>query len=1143
MGEVYRARDTMLQRDVALKLLPERATQNRTATARFIQEARAVSALNHPNIVTIYEIGEADEGQYIAMESVEGHTLRTAAAQGLSIESIVQLAQQAAKALAATHAVGIVHRDIKPENIMLRYDGYVKLLDFGLVCSIAAGALTIETQAATNSGGLLGTVRYMSPEQIRGEPVGTATDIFSLGIVLYEVATRQHPFASGSQIGVMHAILSACPVSPSQLNPEIPAKLEALILQMLEKDPGLRPSAKDVDAILARIEGKTSVSKTVLVDSLTRRHTVGREAELAELRAGFESAAASHGLLLCVPGEPGIGKTTLVEDFLAELVADNQIFSAARGRCSERLAGAEAYLPILEALENLLRSEAGDSIARMMKMVAPNWYRQIIPIATGVSLSSGSDVEVKATSQERMKRELGAFLQEVSRVRPLILFFDDLHWADISTVDMLAYVSTKITSMRMLVVTCYRPSDLLLANHPFLQTKLDLQARSVCRELPLDFLSRKDIERYLALEFPGHCFPAEFPALIHAKTEGSPLFMVDLLRYLRNREVIDHVQGRWALAQSVPELERELPESVRSMIQRKIDQLGDPDRRLLAAASVQGHEFDSAVVAWALQTDAVEVEERLDILGRVHAFVRQVRECELPDKTFTLQYRFVHVLYQNVLYSRLTPTRRASLSAAVAETLLKYYGEKSATIASDLAFLFEAARDVARASHYFLLAAQNAARVFANQEAVALSQRGLGLIKTLPDTSERRKQELTLLLTLARGLMAAKGWSAPEVELTYNRARALCEELGDDRNLFTVLWGLFLFYIIRADLPTARPLGERLLSLAQRTQEPTLVVQAHHAMGVILMDLGKFVSALEHFEQAIALYDPRQHKSYEVFYALDPGITCRCFAARVLWPLGYPDRAVARIDEALALARDLSDPQGCSISLVFSAIVHQFRREPQKTQEAAEKVIELATELGLVQDRVWGTQFRGWAVAEQGLLEEGIAQMRESLAAYRALGSEIARAHFLCLLAEALGKAGQIEEGFEVLAEALAVLGRTGERYYEAEPHRLKGELLLTKAAGLEHRAAAAETVPPADARTSLISEAEACFRHAIDIARHQEAKSWELRAAMSLSRLLKLQGKKEEARQMLSESYAWFHEGFNTADLREARELLEGLS
>jgi predicted ATPase len=1144
MGVVFKAHDTRLGRSVALKFLPQEYAQDPQRLERFQREARTASALNHPHICTIHDMDEYEGQPFLVMELIEGQTLGALALQRLSLPALVPLVGQVAKALAAAHAAGIVHRDIKPANIMVRDDGYAKVVDFGLARTLPSGAAPPEAADVTDPGTLLGTVRYMSPEQARAETAGSASDVFSLGIVLYELATGQHPFPADSQVGILHAILTQPPLRPALLNPDIPAPLEALIQRMLEKDARLRPTAAEVDAALAELSGKGAGLLVGPAIPPIQRHTVGRKKELAALRDGFASAVAGRGLFLCVAGEPGIGKTTLVEDFLADLAAAGRACTLARGRCSERLAGTEAYLPFLEALESLLRGDDGEVMARLMKTVAPTWYAQVVPLAAEDSSFARVLEQAKAASQERLKRELSALLQEVSRLRPLLLFLDDLHWADASTVDLLAYIGSKCAALRLLLVLTYRPTDLLLSKHPFIAVKQDLQARGVCREVALELLSRQDIERYLALEFPEHRIPEEFAALIHAKTEGNPLFMVDLLRHLRDRQVLAQEQGRWVLAQSLPDLQRELPESVRSMIERKIDQLGDADRRLLVAASVQGYEFDAAVVAKALALDAAEVEEQLEGLERVHAFVRLVREHEFPDRTLTLRYRFVHVLYQNALFASLRPTRRASLSAAVAQALLGYYGEKSTAVAAELALLLEAARDFARAADYFLLAAQNAVRIFANQEAVALARRGLELLKTLPDTPERARQELGLHLTLGVPLMDIKGLGGSAVEETYTRAQELCQQLGESRQLFTLLSGLWTFSIVRAaDLQTARRLAEQLSDLAQDSQDPVLLVAASWALGNTLGHLGEFTAALQRLEKGIGRYDPRQHQSYAFLSPWDPGVGCRGESARQLWFLGYPDQALERSHDALTLAQELSHPVSQCFALMFVAILHQLRRDGPKALKQTNTLITLCDKHGMLQILEWGKNWQGWALAEQGQVEEGIPQMRACLASQRAIGSEIARPNFLALLAEGLLKAGEVEDGLTVVAEALEVSPRTGDRFYDAELYRLKGELLRTQAGTRSDPGAAAVDAQTLSGTGSSVAEAEDCFRQAITIARLQSAKSWELRAVTSLSRLYHQQGKKEEARQMLAEIYGWFTEGFDTVDLREAKALLQEVS
>ena len=597
--------------------------------------------------------------------------------------------------------------------------------------------------------------------------------------------------------------------------------------------------------------------------------------------------------------------------------------------------------------------------------------------------------------------------------------------------------------------------------------------------------------------------------------------MADLLRDLRGRQVLTQKQGRWTLGQPVPDLRRDLPESVRGMIQRKIDQLGEDDRRLLVAASVQGYELDSAVVARAVERDAAEVEERLDELDRVHAFVRAVREQEFPDGTLTLRYRFVHVLYQNAMYASLRPTRRASLSASVAQALLGYYGEKSEEIGAELALLLEVARDFSRAADYFLAAARNAARIFANQEAIALARRGVAMLASLPETPERARKELSLQITLGTPLMATMGFPAPEVERTYRRAHDLCRQIGETPDLFPALYGLWLFHATRAELPTARNLGEQLLRLAQRARDPALLLQAHHALGPTDVNAGDWTSAQVHLEQCISLYDPQEHRSHAFLYGgHDPGACCLGFAAQSLWMLGYPDQALEKSRKSLALARELSHPYSLAWTRLQVGTLHQFRRDSSETQEQAEALQGLSDEQGLPHHLAAGSILRGWALAERGHGEEGLAQMRQGLDA-SSMSPLFWRVHFLALLAEVSGRAGKIEEGLDALAEALRAVDDKGIGYYEPELHRLKGELLLAR--GPENSA-----------------DAEACFRQAIAIARRQRARSLELRAVMSLSRLYHGQGKQDEVRPILAEIYGWFTEGFDTVDLREAKALLQ---
>jgi predicted ATPase len=1127
MGVVYKARQLSLDRPVALKVLPLECAQDPVWLARFRGEALTASSLNHPNICTIYDTRERAGRPFLSMELIEGRTLATVAAQHLGVEEVCRLVAQAARALAAAHAAGVVHRDIKPANLMVRDDGIVKVLDFGLARRLRTATDQSAARGNTDPGTLVGTVLYMSPEQARAEPVGPASDIFSLGLVLYELATGQHPFLPDSEEGVLNAIMTQAPLPPARLNPQIPAPLDALIQHMLSKDARLRPAAVEVAEALAELSDTSTCLPRGALTGPARCPTVGRRQELAELHAGFESAAAGRGMMLCVTGEPGLGKTTLVETFLHDLAADGRTWRLARGHCSERLAGAEAYLPFLEALDSLLQGDGGPAAAQVMKLLAPSWYMQLVPLATDETAAARSPLEARDASQERRKREFGLFVQELSRRHPLVIFLDDVHWADPSSIDLLAYLGSKCAALRVLLILTYRPSDLRRCQHPFKPVKLELQGRGVCREIELRFLTRDDLESYVDQAFAGHQFPAEFPAVLHGRTEGNPLFMVDLLRYLRERGVIVQDHGRWALVRAMPDLQRELPESVRGIIQRKTDQLCEADRQLLMAASVQGRDFDSAVVAHILERDPADVEERLQVLDRVYALVRLVREQVSPNGTLTLRYSFVHVLYQNALYAMLLPTRKATWSGVAARALQKHYGETCPTVAAQLALLFEAARQPAKAIEYFLLAARNAVEVFAHREAVGLARRGLALLATQPDTPARSQQELPFLLALGVSLVATKGFASPEVEQTYLWAREVCQRIQDKATLFPVLYGLWNVYLLRCELLQCKDLATQMFALAEDQPDSVLRLQAHNVMQQPLLHMGEFADARRHQQQCQALYNAEQHATLTAVYGEDPGVGCMLYGAVTLWCMGYPEQALRSVREARRLAEQLSHPFNVARALYFGAFMHVCRREAKLAGHLAGILMDLCREQGFALLVPGGLLLHGWSLVEQGQAKEGIDQMRQGLTGWRATGALSHRPYQLALLAEALAREGQAPDGLIALDEALALAEVSGERFLEAELHRLRGELLLV---GARDEPATQGAV-------------EACFRRALDVARRQSARSLELRAMMSLSRLYRQQRRGHEIHPLLSQVHGWFTEGFDTPDLRESQALLAELA
>jgi predicted ATPase len=415
--------------------------------------------------------------------------------------------------------------------------------------------------------------------------------------------------------------------------------------------------------------------------------------------------------------------------------------------------------------------------------------------------------------------------------------------------------------------------------------------------------------------------------------------------------------------------------------------------------------------------------------------------------------------------------------------------------------------------------------------------KGLALLQTLPDTPERTHHEIQLHLSYATSLIITKGSATSEVEQTYTHAWELCQQIGETPLVFPVLKGLWVLYDTRAENGRARELADQFLTLARRASDPISLPQAYYALGWTLFKLGELVSARTCLEQSISCYPPTQHSVPAFTYGQDTSMNCLSFTALDLWFLGYPDQALQRSQEGLALARESSHPYSKAFALCVAAAFHQYRREVRAVLAQVEMIVTLSGQYGFPTWSAAGAILGGWVVAEQGRADEGITQMQRGIATWRTIGAEELTPYWLALLAQAYGENGQPDKGLRQLAEALTVVDKTGERFYEAEVYRLKGELLLAqeiKRQNLEVLAPKSQILNP-----DPQGEAEVCFQQALTVSRKQQAKSLELRAAMSLARLWQSQDKNTDARTLLEHIYGWFTEGFSTKDLQEAEALL----
>jgi DNA-binding winged helix-turn-helix (wHTH) protein/predicted ATPase len=866
---------------------------------------------------------------------------------------------------------------------------------------------------------------------------------------------------------------------------------------------------------------------------------VGRDEPLSGMQGWFERACAGDRQIVFVTGEAGIGKTALVDAFARNVTADREV-RIGRGQCLEQYGTSEAYLPFLQAIGRLAREQT--QVVDVLRAHAPMWLLQM------PSLVSAADREllhreVLGATRERMLREMGDALEALASDRPLIIILEDLHWSDYSTLDLISYLARQRQAAQLMLIGTYRTPELIVSGHPLQAVKRELLAKQQCEELPLQYLNQEAVEKYLGVRFRANRLPTQLARLIHERTEGSPLFMVNAVDYLvADGRIVESEQG-WELVVAIEKIDVGVPDSIKQMIEKQFDHLDADEQRTLEAASVAGAEFSAVAVSAGLGEDPLAVEKRCDRLARQCQFIQDRVIQVQPHGETVSRYGFVHSLYQNVLYDRLSASTRLQSHRRIAETLEDLYGNRAGEIAVELAMHSERGANFENAVKYLQLAAENEIRRFAYPEAVILSRRGLELLAKLPETPERDRREFMLQITLGVPLIATEGYAAPAVGNAYLRARELCRQLGETPEISQVLWGLWTFYTLRGELWTARLIGEEFLRLSERLPYSGLPMWGHLALEITFMHLGVFPLALEHFENALLLYDPERHNDDAFLYAQHPGVAMRCFAAWTLCFLGYPDQALSRMREALALAQQLSEPHGLAHALFFSAILHRFRREVQKAREYADAAIAVSSEHGLVLYQAMATIVRGSTLTEPEHQEEAIREVRQGLARLRATGTEVLRPHFLALLADALGNAGEEELAIRTLEESLLLAHTKGEVYYEAELHRLNGELVLkqiTQQAAFKPAAggSAAFRIKP-----TAVETVEASFRESIEIAKRQKGLSLELRAVMSLARLYQSQGKRRKAHDLLAEVYSRFSEGFDTLDLRDAQSLLEQLS
>ena len=874
-------------------------------------------------------------------------------------------------------------------------------------------------------------------------------------------------------------------------------------------DLGLQPLAGFAEPQHAwRVLGESRVVSRFEALRSEATPLVGRDEELELASRRWQQAKGGEGRVVLISGEPGIGKSRLTAALSQAIRGDRH--ARLRYFCSPHHQDSALYpfITQLERAADFARDDTAEAkLAKLRELLAPGARGddEIELLAELLSLpNSAGDLNLSPQRKREMLFEaLLHQLEAVARSQPMLMVFEDAHWIDPTSREWLDLTLDRVRRLPVLLIVTFRP-----------EFQHGWAGQAHVTMLALNRLDVRDVTalvRGLAGNTP---LGSEIVEEIVERTDGVPLFVEELTRAVLERADQNNRVAAVLSASPLPALA--VPATLHASLIARLDRIGAAAKEVAQIGTVLGREFSYELIQAVAQRNAAQLQAALAQLTEAGLlFCRGA-----PPHA---SYLFKHALVQDAAYGTLLRARRQELHARVAAVLEQNFADLVGRQPELLAYHLTSAGETQGAVSQWLKAGRHAAGRSAHAEAIAYFGRGLAMLATLPETAARDQREIELQLARAASLLTAKGMASPEATEAYTRARDLAEARDDANGRIAALWGLWMGSQTRNAFDAARGLSDQLLELTEDRGDDGLRLQAHHAAWTTRLFRGEPALSHTHSQAGRNLYEPERHRSHALVYgAHDPGVCARFIAGWTGWMLGYPDQAQASIDDALHLAEQLGHPLSLLLALVFATVIDQFRGEPESAQRRLAAAETLAAEQRLVlffDARV----LRGGILTADDEAADAVVQIREGLAErQRAGANRLGRPYGLGLLSEALARSGDNGAALAAVMEALAAAAAIGERWWEAELHRLKGLRLLARGGAEDARAA---------------------FHDALRIAREQQAKSLELRAATSLARLWGEQGRRAEARELLAPVHGWFTEGFDTADLKDAARLLSELA
>jgi class 3 adenylate cyclase/predicted ATPase len=871
--------------------------------------------------------------------------------------------------------------------------------------------------------------------------------------------------------------------------------------------------AQDLKGISGRVQAWGALRPSSVESRFDALHAspltelVGREEELELLRRRWSKAKTGEGQLVLLSGEPGIGKSRLTAALLERLAAEPH--TRLRYFCSPQHTDSALY-PIISQMERAAGFTHNDTLQAKFDKLDALLASSSTPrndaalLADMLSLpSDGRYPTLELAPQQRRQKTLEALtaqLEALSRSGPVLMIFEDVHWVDPSSLEVLGRTVDRLKTLPVLLTITYRPEF----DPPWI-------GRPYVTALNLNRLGEREIAAIIDRVTSNKALLESTRRDIIKRTDGIPLFVEEMTKAVLEAEG----EAAASAVATIPSPCIGVPASLHASLMARLDRLG-PAKEVTQIGAAIGREFSYPLLAAVVGRPEREVQSSLD---RVVAAGLLFQQGLPPHGT----YLFKHALVQDAAYGTLLRQPRRALHARIAEALEGQFADIVESQPELLARHCTEAGQIERAVPMWVQAGSNAARTSASTEALRHFNKALDLVRSMPDDKARNRHELAIQINLGHVHVTAKGFGAPEAGASYARARDLANDLQDQSQLFTSMWGLWLFNNTQPGKGAARSLSEELLALGARTADSGQMLQACHASWTTNFIIGDFGYTSRQARRGRELYDASEHRTHKYLYAgHDPGVCSRIFGAASAFVLGFPDQALSLVHEASDLAKTLNHPLSLIIGELFRTLVHLFRGEPRDAMPILDRAVRVATEAGIPRG-MWANFLNGWALAVDGGAEAGVSRALLDFDAPGAAGQELLRPFYTGVLADMCRAAGRLDDGLRLVNKALELATTLDSHWGLAEAHRIKGELLL--------------------ARGEAEAAVEPCFETAIGIARRQGARSWELRAAISFARFRQSQGRAADAKEQLAPVYGWFTEGFDTRDLKEAKALLGELT